>query len=59
MNRKTPATLRADASHLRALAADMLVKADTFDRQADAIDGANGELVRQWFEYVRAVRAAS
>ena len=57
--KKTHASLRADAAHLRKLAADMLVKADTFDRQADAIEGANGELVRQWFEYVRAVKAAS
>ena len=63
MKRKTPQSLRADAAHLRKLAANALVQAEGFEREAVLLEEreeakavARGEIVRQWFDYVRKVR---
>lgn len=63
--KKTPATLRADAAHMRKLAADMLVKAEQceldaqrMEEEREAREEANKMLVEMFFAYRRQLRTA-
>lgn len=59
VTRKKSATeLRADAADLRKLAAEMLVKAARFEREANAMRDEPRELAAWWFEWTRQVRRA-